>query len=121
MSAVWLQHLPDLTPPQFAVLFSLAKHGELSQSELGARTSLDSSTLTPLLDRLEGRGLISKRIDPANRRRRLISITTVGQQQLHQAYAGVTQTEEWIVEMLGKAKAGQLLDMLRTLGDASRD
>jgi MarR family transcriptional regulator, temperature-dependent positive regulator of motility len=121
MSAIWQQHLPDLTPPQFAVLFALAEHDELSQSELGALISLDTSTLTPLLDRLEGRDLISKTIDPANRRRRQIAITATGQQRLSRAYAQVTKTHERIDEVLGENKARQLVDTLRTLGDASRD
>ncbi len=120
LSAIWQLQLPELTPPQFAVLFTLAEHEELSQTELGALISLDASTLTPLLDRLEGRDLISKTIDPTNRRRRRISITATGQQQLTRAYAQVTKTHEWIGEVLGEVKARELVDTLRTLGDASR-
>ncbi|OHU21274.1 hypothetical protein BKG76_11420 [Mycobacteroides franklinii] len=120
LSAIWQLQLPELTPPQFAVLFTLAEHEELSQTELGALISLDASTLTPLLDRLEGRDLISKTIDPTNRRRRRISITATGQQQLTRAYAQVTKTHEWISEVLGEVKARELVDTLRTLGDASR-
>lgn len=120
LSAIWQLQLPELTPPQFAVLFTLAEHEELSQTELGALISLDASTLTPLLDRLESRDLISKTIDPTNRRRRRISITATGQQQLTRAYAQVAKTHEWIGEVLGEVKARELVDTLRTLGDASR-
>jgi MarR family transcriptional regulator, temperature-dependent positive regulator of motility len=118
LSAIWQLHLPELTPPQFAVLFTLAEHEELSQTELGALISLDASTLTPLLDRLEGRDLISKTIDPANRRRRQISITATGRRQLTRANAQVTKTHEWIDEVLGEANARELVDTLRTLADA---
>ncbi|WP_370067428.1 MarR family winged helix-turn-helix transcriptional regulator [Mycobacterium sp. MAA66] len=121
VSAIWLQHLPDLTPPQFSVLFALSEHDELSQSELGALTSLDTSTLTALLDRLEGRDLISKTIDPANRRRRQISITATGLRQLSQAHAPVRKTHEWIAEVLGETEARQLVETLHTLADAARD
>ena len=44
----------------------LAEHGELDQSALGAVTSIDRSTVTPLMNRLEDRGLISKITDPAS-------------------------------------------------------
>jgi DNA-binding MarR family transcriptional regulator len=44
----------------------LAEHGELDQSALGAVTSIDRSTVTPLMNRLEDRGLISKIPDPAS-------------------------------------------------------
>lgn len=118
VSAVWQRHMADLTTPQFGVLYVLAEHGELCQSELGALTSLDTSTLTPLLDRLEGRGLISKIIDPTNRRRRQIALTETGLQLLNQAHAQAAKTEVWIDEVLGETKARQLVDMLRALGDA---
>ncbi|MFD6195705.1 MarR family winged helix-turn-helix transcriptional regulator [Mycobacteriaceae bacterium NPDC060252] len=121
VSAVWLQYLPELTPPQFSVLFTLAEHSALSQAELGALISLDASTLTPLLDRMESRDLISKTIDPANRRRRQVSITAPGQQQLDRAYAEVTKTQQWLVDVLGESAAQQLLVALRALGDAPRD
>jgi DNA-binding MarR family transcriptional regulator len=96
----------------------LAEHGELDQSALGALTSIDRSTLTPLLDRLDDRGLISKTIDPANRRRRQIALTEAGRQRVSEAHGQAAKTELWIDEVLGETKARQLFDMLRALGDA---
>lgn len=118
ISAVWQRHLADLTTPQFAVLYVLAEHGELDQSALGALTSTDRSTLTPLLDRLDDRGLISKTIDPAKRRRQQIALTEAGRQRLSEAHGQAAKTERWIDEVLGETKARQLVDMLRALGDA---
>ncbi|MEZ0050273.1 DNA-binding MarR family transcriptional regulator [Mycobacterium sp. MAA66] len=119
LSMVWQRHLAELTPPQFAVLYVLAEHDELDQSALGALTSIDRSTLTPLLDRLEARKLIGKTIDPTNRRRRQITITATGRQQLSRARAQVAKTELWIDEVLGEKKAGELVALLRAFADAS--
>ena len=49
-----------------------------SVRELGARLSLDSGTLTPLLKRLESRGLLRRDRDPADERRVLVSLTEAG-------------------------------------------
>ncbi|HXA58296.1 MAG TPA: MarR family winged helix-turn-helix transcriptional regulator [Streptosporangiaceae bacterium] len=117
-SVVWQQHMPDLTPPQFAVLFALAEHVELDQSTLGALTSIDRSTLTPLLDRLENRGLISKTIDPANRRRRLATITEPGRACFAQASDRTTAIHQWIIDTLGADGTTQLTELLRALGDS---
>jgi DNA-binding MarR family transcriptional regulator len=117
-AAVWQEHVPDLTPPQYAVLFVLAEHGELDQSTLGELASIDRSTLTPLLDRLEYRGLITKTVDPANRRRRLSGLTEAGQQAFTQALAQTAGIHQWVTT-LGAPRAAQLSELLRTLGDAA--
>jgi DNA-binding MarR family transcriptional regulator len=118
-AAIWQRHVPGLTPPQFAVLFVLAEHGELDQSTLGALTSIDRSTLTPLLDRLENRGLLTKTIDPANRRRRLSQLTEAGRQGFAQAFEQTVAIQQWVTDTLGEARAAQLNELLSALGDTA--
>ncbi|WP_374222729.1 MarR family transcriptional regulator [Streptomyces spinoverrucosus] len=50
----------------------LDEHGSLDQKSIGSLAAVDRSTLTPLLDRLVARGLITKNTDPGNRRRQLV-------------------------------------------------
>ena len=45
---------------------------------LGERLHLDSGTLTPLLKRLEARGLVTRTRDSADERRVLVSLTDAG-------------------------------------------
>lgn len=118
-AAVWQQHVPELTPPQYAVLFVLAEHGELDQTALGELASIDRSTLTPLLDRLESRGLITKTVDPANRRRRLSELTEAGRQAFSQARDQTTAIHRWVTDTIGESRAAQLNELLRALGDAA--
>jgi MarR family transcriptional regulator, temperature-dependent positive regulator of motility len=117
--AVWQQLVPDLTPPQYAALSVLAEHSELDQSTLGGLASIDRSTLTPLLDRLESRGLITKTIDPANRRRRLLELTDDGRQLFAQTYEHTVAIQQWLDDTLGASRAAQLAELLRELGDAA--
>lgn len=68
----------DLTYPQFLVLVSLASSGELTVGELGAAMHLDSGTLSPLLQRLEARGFITRERRASNERVVVVALTYEG-------------------------------------------
>ncbi len=72
-----------LTDATWAPLVHLAEGGDdISQTELAGRLALDSSTLVRLLDLLEGRGLVERRPDPADRRARRILLTPAGRTEV---------------------------------------
>jgi MarR family transcriptional regulator, organic hydroperoxide resistance regulator len=69
-----------LTYPQYLTLLALwSGPEEQSVGDLGERLRLDSGTLTPLLKRLEARELLTRRRDPADERRVLVSLTAAGE------------------------------------------
>ena len=67
-----------LTYPQFLVLAALWSEDAASVGALGEKLSLDTSTLTPLLKRLEGMGLITRRRSAEDERRVIVSLTEKG-------------------------------------------
>lgn len=67
-----------LTYPQYLAMLVLWEGGEPSVKALGERLGLDSGTLTPLLKRLEARGLVTRRRDAADERSVLIGLTEAG-------------------------------------------
>lgn len=67
-----------LTYPQYLVMLALWEHDALSVSELGARLSLDSGTLTPLLKRLEASALVSRLRAVDDERRVHVTLTAAG-------------------------------------------
>jgi len=68
-----------LTYPQYLTLLALWGASEpMTVGELGTRLQLDSGTLTPLLKRLEARGVVVRRRDPADERRVLVEVTEDG-------------------------------------------
>jgi len=69
----------DLTYPQYLVMLLLWEHEQLSVKELGERLTLDSGTLTPLLKRMEQKGLVTRQRDPSDERLVQIRITQPGQ------------------------------------------
>lgn len=68
----------DLTYPQFLVMAALWERDDRTVGELGAALSLESSTLTPLLKRLEARGTVARARDPHDERQVRVRLTTDG-------------------------------------------
>ena len=77
-----------VTYPQYLVLLVLWQNDHLSVGEIGARLFLDSGTLTPLLKRLEARGLVARRRDPKDERAVRVSLTPAGR-RLHGKAPGI--------------------------------
>lgn len=64
-----------LTPPQYFVFNALWMGDGVSAGELGKRVSLDGSTLTGIIDRMERNGYAERRPNPDDRRSVLIFLT----------------------------------------------
>lgn len=68
----------DLTYPQYLVLLVLWQRDGQSVRDLGARLHLDSGTLSPLLRRMEDRGVITRDRDSADGREVTVHLTDEG-------------------------------------------
>lgn len=67
-----------LTYPQYLVLNVLWDRDHQSVGGLGERLGLESSTLTPLLKRLEASGLVRRARNPDNERQVIVALTDAG-------------------------------------------
>jgi len=68
----------DLTYTQYISMLVLWEKGSITVKELGSVLYLDSGTLTPLLKKLESKGLISRNRSKDDERNLIISITDKG-------------------------------------------
>jgi DNA-binding MarR family transcriptional regulator len=73
----WLDQL-GLTYPQYLVLNVLWQQDELTVGHIGEKLALESSTLTPLLKRLESAGLLRRTRNPDNERQVMVGLTDAG-------------------------------------------
>ncbi|OLQ74466.1 MarR family transcriptional regulator [Photobacterium proteolyticum] len=73
-----LLNVLDLTYPQYLVMMVLWEHNGINVKELGAKLYLDSGTLTPLLKRLETKGLVVRTRGLEDERVRMISLSDEG-------------------------------------------
>lgn len=100
-----------LTDATWRPLVHLAEGGDgISQRDLAARISLDTSTLVRLLDLLETRGLVERRVDPSDRRARLIQLTDEGRTELARIRAMLLQAESELLADLGDSEVTAMLD-----------
>ena len=67
-----------LTYPQYLAMLVLWETSPRTVGAMGDALDLDSSTLTPLLKRLEVGGLIDRRRDPKDERRVIVALTDKG-------------------------------------------
>lgn len=67
-----------LTYAQYLVMLSLWERDGVSVTQLADHTRLDKATLTPLLRRLEGKGLLNRAAAAGDERRKAITLTTDG-------------------------------------------
>jgi MarR family transcriptional regulator, organic hydroperoxide resistance regulator len=68
----------DLTYPQYLAFLVLWEKDDITVKTLGERLFLDSGTITPLIKRLEARGLVSRHRDPDDERQVRIRLTDEG-------------------------------------------
>ena len=69
----------DLTYTQYITMMVMWEHRELRVKEIGKFLFLDSSTLTPLLKRLEEKGYVTRRRSAEDERDLIVTITDSGE------------------------------------------
>lgn len=80
ITAMYRPYLDELgiTYPQYLVLMVLWKENEQTVGQLGEKVFLDSGTLTPLLKRMEQRGIVLRTRKAEDERVVIISLTEKG-------------------------------------------
>ena len=95
----------DLSGGQGRILFILWKNDNLTISEISQKTSLAKNTISVVIDGMVRKGIVSRNINPLNRRQTLISLTeyakslqgkyeTVSKQMNAIFYQGFTESEQ---------------------------
>ncbi|GIF47046.1 hypothetical protein Afe04nite_15850 [Asanoa ferruginea] len=110
-----------LSPVEFEVLMRLARSPghELRMTDLAAQTSLSTSGVTRVVDRMERDGLLRRRACPTDRRSSYAGVTNAGMTKLTDTLPGhLALIEEWFTGQLTPAELDQLLSLLRRVRDA---
>lgn len=68
----------ELTYTQYVAMLVIWERKQLTSKELGRRLYLDSGTLTPLLKKLEAKGLLTRQRSTEDERNLLLTITEQG-------------------------------------------
>jgi DNA-binding MarR family transcriptional regulator len=78
-----------ITYPQYLVMKVLFEKNEIPVNVISARLTLESNTVTPILQRMERQGLIVRKFRCSDQRQRIIMLTAQGE-PLRQSVAQVS-------------------------------
>ncbi len=100
----------DLTYTQYITMMVMWEHRELCVKEVGEHLYLDSSTLTPLLKRLEEKGYVTRRRSEKDERDLIVAVTPDGMALRERALSVPAKLAACVD--LEPDKAGQLYGIL---------
>src|SRR3954447_149970 len=104
-----------LTNGQFSLMMSLNRPEPPRIGSVAALLAMDRTTLTAALKPLERRGLVEVRVDAADRRSRLLTLTPAGLALLSSAVPLWERTHAEVEGLLEDADPDRLRDNLRAL------
>ena len=102
----------SLRPRHLIALRLLSEQGTASQQSLAESLSLDPSNVVGLLNELEERGLITRRREPADRRRHIVELSPRGGDELCLAYTRLRVVEDDLFSALSADERVTLYDLL---------
>ncbi|MBS0315780.1 MAG: winged helix DNA-binding protein [Proteobacteria bacterium] len=105
----------DITPVQFAILNALIERPGEDQVTLAGRVAFDAATSGSVIGRLEAKGLIRRAADAADKRRKLLWVTPLGEQLAQQMRRTVRRVQNRIVNGLDRDEREQLIALLHKL------
>ncbi|MBN7783871.1 MarR family transcriptional regulator [Ponticoccus gilvus] len=94
----------DLTPVQFAALEAVRTEPGLDQARIAAAIAYDRATIGGVIDRLEAKGLLSRKVSATDRRARVVHLTEQGEALL-QGFRPVVEAAQ--AEILGPLDAAE--------------
>jgi DNA-binding MarR family transcriptional regulator len=102
------------------VLLSFSRQGALPLRVIGERLMVHPTSVTNIIDRLEGQGFVRRRPNPRDGRGKLAEITPPGREVMARSTADLMAAQFGMAEY-GKAELGELFTMLRGLRVAAGD
>jgi DNA-binding MarR family transcriptional regulator len=118
----WAAMLADhaLTPHQYGVLMTIAEVGPVGQQQLSGLIGVDPRNIVPVVDGLAERQLLARGVDPDDRRRRILTLTTGGRDVVADLTRAGSELERQFLGPLSSDEQGHLQQLLAMLLGAPR-
>lgn len=105
-----------LSPRQARVLEAMGRMGPVSQSDIATAFGVTPASMSTMTDRLLAAGYITRAVDPASRRRKILELSDTGRSLLTGIEAAWTAVDDTIQAALGD-EAATFADLARRLRD----
>ena len=109
----------DISMWGYAVLTALRDEPMRAQAALARSIGADKTRIIAILDELQERGLIEREADPADRRVRLLRLTTTGGSLQRRVQTEIRAAEATLLDQLTPADRRAFLGALQTLDPAA--
>lgn len=80
-----IERKSSLTGPQLLIMKTINDLGSLSAGNIAKEVNLSQATITSIIDRLEGKGLLRRERDTQDKRKVIVSLTEIGQKAYDKA------------------------------------
>ena len=107
----------DLSVSQLKVMQLLASHDAATPRELVRMTALSNASITSLIDKLEARGMVGRRKDPADRRKVVLALTETGRDVLKTAPNTLQDHFELLFSNLPEWERSMVVSALERVAD----
>lgn len=104
----------NITAVQYTALTVLRRRDGLSSAELARNSFVTAQTMGEMIAALEKRGLVTRRTDPANKRRMLTSLTEEARRLLAEYDAQIGDLEDRMVADLSPRQRDEFRSFLRS-------
>ena len=108
----------DLSPPLFRVLNVVDAAEGRSQQAIGEAIQAPASRMVAIVDELEERGLLTRRLQPHDRRVRALFLTPKGREVLAEGRKIAARHEERLTRDMSDEEREQLISLLSKVVDS---
>ena len=108
-----------ISPGEFGVLALIEANSGINQTALAVAVGADRSTMVPILDRLQKRGLIERHPVPGDRRAHALALGEVGRRRMEEFRSTVRAHEANIAADMSAGERALLIDLLGRLRKAA--
>ncbi len=105
----------NVTPVQYSALQTICKVPGIDQGTLAKTIGFDTSTIGNVIDRLESRGFVSRKVSPSDKRVRQVTATAEGEKLLAKVVSPMLRSQELFLEPLTPADRKQFMRLMRLL------
>lgn len=109
----------ELTLAQLRVLFRLRNRGPITSGQLASGLGVTLPTVSSVIDRLAGQGLVERRDDPADRRLVILALTPAGVTIVERIQEGRRTRLARAIESIDAKALAKLLVGLEALNSAA--
>ena len=107
----------DVRPVQYSILTVVECNPGLKQTEIGDALAIKRANLVPMIDELEGRGLLRRDPAPNDKRGYALRLTAAGEDLIRELHAVAERHERKLADAVGRETYRRLFGELKRLAE----